>query len=121
MAKENYESFGKYCSEDYYKAAIDKEQCVNPNARFFVFSDDIDWAKENLKISNAVFVSGNDGDKSWIDMYLMSLCGNNIIANSTFSYWAARLNIHNSQRVYYPRQWFRWENPDIFPDSWIAV
>lgn len=119
--KENMKLFGIYSSPKYYKRAIELELSENPDCKFFVFSDDPDWVRKNMIIPNAVFVDSNTGNDSWIDMYLMSLCKDNIIANSTFSWWAATLNSNRNKRVYYPRKWFIWDNPDIFQNDWIAV
>lgn len=119
----NFKDFGTYSNKQYYRRAIDKalEELLSPS--FFIFSDDIDWAKANFRINNAVctYVNGNEGNDSWKDLMLMSLCKHNIIANSTFSYWAAMLNPNNDKHVYYPKKWFVWDNPNIFPDSWMPI
>ncbi len=89
--------------ESYYINAMDilNSKIVNPC--YYVFSDDIASAKkvigENEKI---IFVEGNYGEKSYIDMQLMSLCKHNIIANSTFSFWGAYLNKNINKNVIYP-------------------
>lgn len=110
------------CSEDYYKKAIDicQEKIAEP--LFFVFSDDVEWVIDNLRIENAVYVDWNRGDDSIYDMYLMSHAYTNIIANSSFSYWAARLN-QNKNLVIYPTQWYNapFVAPDIFPKDWIGI
>ena len=87
---------------------------------FFVFSDDIDWAKSIINVPNVTFVNNNKGKDSYIDMFLMSLCHHNIIANSTFSYWAARLN-KKTNMVIYPSKWYNTFTPDIFPESWCGI
>lgn len=114
--------FGDFCTPDYYRRAIDAmRERGGGGLKFFVFSDDLAWARSNLGLEDAVCVEGNDGDDSWADMYLMSLCHHNIIANSTFSFWAAMLNSHSDKLVTYPRRWFVWPNPDIFPESWMPL
>lgn len=66
------------------------------------------------------FVSNNIGKNSFIDMFLMSNCKIQIIANSTFSYWAAYLS--NSLVKIYPAKWIHGiEKPNIFPDNWIGL
>ena len=91
--------------------------------KYFVFSDDIVWCKENLNIlSNAHYIDWNNNDESWIDMYLMSQCKHNIIANSTFSWWGAWLNNNIEKVVIAPKMWRR----DTYYDSracenWIVV
>lgn len=118
---EHKNDFGAYSTQKYYTRAIEMELKDNPSAHFFVFSDDIEWAKANIKVPRATFVSGNSGNDSWKDMHLMSLCRHNIIANSTFSWWAASLNKNDGRRVFYPQKWYAWENPDIFPSTWTPV
>ena len=110
------------CSLEYYEEAIKCVREKNPNARFFCFSDDISWAKENLALEDAMFVDWNKGTDSPIDMYLMSFCKGAIIANSTFSYWGARLT-QKKDFVYYPKRWINLPegNFDICPDEWLAL
>lgn len=112
------------CSLDYYRQAIQRiEQAIN-GAKFYIFSDDIDWCKANITwLPNSVFVENNDGPTHQ-DMYLMSICKHNIIANSTFSWWAAWLNQHKGKIVIGPQQWFRNHKASdlkIFPDEWMAI
>lgn len=77
----------------YYRDAIAYiANCVVGGGNVIVFSDDIEWCREKIQIDNAIFVDWNKGIASWQDMYLMSLCKHNIIANSTFSWWGAWLN-----------------------------
>lgn len=120
QSPENMKLFGNFCNEKYYHDAVEiiKGKLVNPV--FFVFSDDMGWVKGNIKLENSFYVDINSGSDSWIDMYLMSRCRNNIIANSTFSYWAAMLKDEDGI-VLYPKKWYYWDNPDIFPDDWLPV
>ena len=112
------------CNIDYYNNAIKKlNELVKAEMNYFVFSDDIVWCKENLNIlSNAHYIDWNNNDESWIDMYLMSQCKHNIIANSTFSWWGAWLNNNIEKVVIAPKMWRR----DTYYDSracenWIVV
>lgn len=112
------------CSLDYYRAAIRHvaERVDRPN--FFVFSDDIHWARENLAIGHpCVYVDHNQGAESYNDMRLMSLCRHHIIANSTFSWWGAWLNARSDKIVVAPKKWFVKENDvaDLLPADWIAM
>ena len=90
--------------------------------KFYVFSDDIAWVKNNLKLKNEVFVDWNIGKDSIYDMYLMSQAKANVIANSTFSYWGAYLN-EKTRIVVYPKKWFasKFIAPNIFPDDWFGI
>jgi len=93
---------------DYYKRAVRLvlERVCNPN--FFVFSDDIEWCKENLDLGISLnFISDNDFEIStYSDFYLMSHCRHFIIANSTYSWWGAWLGRSAHKLIIAPRGWF---------------
>jgi len=84
---------------EYYKQAMDYLDSEN---QYYVFSDDIDWVKENFKGSQFIFIEEEDV----IELFMMSLCKNNIIANSSFSWWAAYLNKNESKKIVAPKKWF---------------
>lgn len=83
---------------DYYHRAIK----LFPDHQFLIFSDDIDYCKQVFIGTQFSFIEGNSDDE---DLYLMSLCGAHIIANSTFSWWGAYLSV-NSSKVIVPKTWF---------------
>jgi len=121
--KQVNDAFGVLGLEHYDKAIkIIKEKMKEP--RFFIFSDDIAWAKENLKIGeNAVFVSSPE-IKDYEELILMSKCKHNIIANSSFSWWGAWLNQNKNKIVIAPKQWFKtdkFNTKDVVPESWIKI
>ncbi|NMB83852.1 alpha-1,2-fucosyltransferase [Candidatus Roizmanbacteria bacterium] len=88
----------------YYKKSIDKIKKMVKKPVFFVFSDDIPWCRHNLKIGdNVYFIDHNKGIYSYRDMQLMSLCRHNIIANSTFSWWAGWLNDDKRKIIIKPK------------------
>lgn len=123
VSKAVYKNLYNELTVAHYKSAIEiiKEKVENPV--FYVFSDDPIWAKENLGIE-ATFVSHNSGNDSWQDMYLMSKCKHNIIANSSFSYWGAMLNKNENKIVIAPKKWFNGDSienstKDIYPENWI--
>jgi hypothetical protein len=94
------------CGLDYYKKAIDHIAKKVNSPTFFVFSDDYEWVKDNLKIDYpAVYVHHNNADKNYEDLRLMSACKHNIIANSTFSWWGAWLNQNEDKVVIAPKKW----------------
>lgn len=113
------------CSLDYYRLAIKKISREIKQPVFFVFSDDIDWVKTNLKIDfPCQYVDQNHGAESYNDMRLMSLCRHHIIANSSFSWWGAWLNQRMDKIVIYPKKWFN--DPcndisDLTPETWIPI
>ena len=114
------------CDLDYYNNAINFINKKYVNTKYFIFSDDITWAKENLKIDNVIFIDSKENRLPHEDIYLMSLCSNNIIANSTFSWWGAWLNLNSSKIVIAPKKWFADEKlneytKDIICDSWIKI
>jgi len=115
-----YNIFGNICTPQYYEKAIEIVKERIDNICYFIFSDDISWAKENIKLENMIFIDWNTGNDSIYDMFLMSKCKVNIIANSTFSFWAAYLN-DSSQIVIYPKIWYNTHTPDIFPETWIPL
>ena len=96
--------------------------------RYFVFSDDIEWARQNLRPALPhVHVDINDGGAGYFDLELMRNC-HHIIANSTFSWWAAYLNEHAEKIVIAPRIWFNREEGDryhtddaLIPGSWLRI
>ena len=107
----------------YYEKATAKMTELYPNASFFVFSDDIVYAKENLKSARPMtFVSSPNLSESE-ELYLMSLCKHQIIANSSFSWWAAWLNQNHSKTVIAPLQWFKDPSlgTDIVPSEWLKI
>lgn len=114
------------CDEAYYAAALERVlDGLSGTPRVFVFSDDPDWAKENLPLPvEKIVVDFNGPETDFEDMRLMSLCLHNIIGNSSFSWWAAWLNAHADKRVAGPVQWFgnpKLHNPDILPKGWLRI
>lgn len=111
----------------YYNKAIEYITSQINNPYFFIFSDDIEWVKENLDLSNVdhEFIDWNKNEDSYIDMQLMSLCKHNIIANSSFSWWGAWLNNKPNKIVIAPQKWYKGDTgiyPDGFlPKEWIVL
>lgn len=92
LDEENRAMFGNICTEEYYAGAVREMKQIYPSARFYIFSDDIAYAKEKYQGEEYTVVDANQGKDSFYDIWLMSNCKNNICANSTFSFWGARLN-----------------------------
>ena len=112
------------CSIDYYREATESIGIKIDAPTFFIFSDDIDWVKKNLKIRfPCQYVDHNQGLDSFNDMHLMSLCHHNIIANSSFSWWAAWLNANECKLVLAPKKWFSIpiNTSDLIPDTWTLL
>ncbi len=110
------------CTVDYYRRAITYIAEKTDNPYFFIFSDDMDWVKENFILENAHYINNNSGKNSYRDMQLMSLCKHNIIANSSFSWWGAWLNRSADKIVCAPEIWFRQiDMPDIISENWVKI
>lgn len=94
--------FGGICTEAYYREAIEYMKERVPGARFFLFSDDVSYAREHYQGEEYQVIDWNHGKDSFYDMMLMSRCRHNICANSTFSFWGARLNAHEDKIMIRP-------------------
>jgi hypothetical protein len=103
----------------YYESAID---LLNHTGNIYIFSDDIEWCKQNFKFKNMHFIHNED---ALVDLWMMSACEKNVIANSTFSWWAAWLNNHPNKRIVCPKNWFGPKAPysdkDILDNDWIKL
>lgn len=95
---ENQTMFGNICTEDYYKGAMKEIKQVYPKAHFYLFSDDVEYVKKTYHGEEYTVVDINKGKDSFYDIWLMSQCKHNICANSTFSFWGARLN-RNPEKI----------------------
>jgi hypothetical protein len=108
-------------SMEYYSESV---KILGDDSVYLIFSDEISWCKENFNfIKNKIFV---DDLLDYEEIYLMSLCKNNIIANSTFSWWGAWLNKNEEKKVISPKIWFgeslHYHNTsDIYCEGWIKL
>lgn len=103
---------------EYYNRALD---IINPKGYIYVFSDDIAWCKSNFKGKNMIFMKTNSHIQ---DLKYMSLCSDNIIANSSFSWWGAWLNQNRNKKVICPTNWMKGlphKDKDIKPEGWIQI
>lgn len=118
--------FHSILTMDYYKNAISH---FSSDSLFIVFSDDINWCKNNFSIQNVYFVENVLPTNIPTDIFefiLMSLCDHNIIANSSFSCWAAYLNQNKNKKIIAPYQWFVSNNEnnaikDIYDEGWTII
>lgn len=124
MDKKTHDFHG-VCGLGYYKKSIllITKKVTNPS--FFIFSDDPNWCKVNLRLqSPTIYVTHNLGNKDYEDMRLMSTCKHNIIANSSFSWWGAWLNKNKDKIVIAPKKWFKdklTDTKDLIPKSWMKI
>lgn len=123
----NSKKYRGLCGEAYYVEAIKKAiNLVGTNIHFVIFSNDIPWCKENLgtlvKDEHCTYVNHNTGADSYKDMILMSACKVNIIANSSFSWWAVYLNQRIDKVVIAPKKWINKDTPNpIQMPGWILL
>lgn len=115
--KEHYHLYGRVCDLDYYQKAIRYFEVKLGNPIFYIFSNDEEWAKKAVP-SNSVFINWNKGSNSWADMALMSEFRNIIIANSTFSWWAAWIGAHDKDVVSPSSLIYGDKDSDIFLPEW---
>lgn len=118
-------AFHGICSLEYYYNAINYiiEKVSDPY--FFIFSDDMHWVKDNITINAPhSFVENKSEVPACEDMRLMSACKHHIIANSSFSWWAAWLNDDKHKIVVAPEKWFNdpeIDTRDLIPGAWIRI
>jgi hypothetical protein len=111
---------------EYYQKALNILESRVPIYRIYIFSDDIDWCKNNMVFKYPTFFVDNSfsGLKGEGHMYLMSACKNFIIPNSTFSWWGVWLSDNKDKQVVAPRVWSKDQNADmgdIILDEWITI
>ena len=117
-------AFHGICPPDYYHAAIKEIGKRVQEPKYFVFSDDIEWAKADAGMpGHAVYVSQKD-IADYEELFLMSKCKHAIIANSSFSWWGAWLNENPNKIVIAPKRWVADPNvntADVAPGEWIRI
>lgn len=117
------ESMYARCGLGYYMTCLHNIERAIKSPRCFVFSDDPAWvAKEWGTRLGTVVVS--EARSPWVELELMSRCKHHVIANSTFSWWAAWLNPHPGKMVFAPERWFetgQHDTQDLLPRDWVKV
>jgi hypothetical protein len=113
------------CSLTYYRDAIAHVRERTTSQHLFVFSDDPEWARTNLRADLPVtYLTINTGDRGFRDLQLMSMCRHHIIANSSFSWWGAWLNPSPAKIVVAPKVWFAGlphDTTDLIPQEWVRL
>ncbi|NHA04940.1 alpha-1,2-fucosyltransferase [Mucilaginibacter sp. HC2] len=110
----------------YYKNAVELIHKSISNAHYFIFSDDTAWCRNNFDFLSDTATIIDINNQDWMDMALMSNCKHHIIANSSFSWWAAWLNPSTNKMVIAPRNWYAHQektdgNHHLIPKDWIRV
>lgn len=109
------------CGMYYFKKAINY---IGIEKKYLIISDDIEWCKRNFVGNNFYFV---DDEEPIIDLYIQTMCENNIMSNSTFSWWGAWLNSNANKVVVCPTPWYgrsvytKLDTSDLIPDGWIKI
>ena len=111
------------CSDQYYTKAVKHILKNVDDSLFFVFSDDINWVKENIALPNSTVYIDDPNLTDVEELILMSKCKHNIIANSSFSWWGAWLNTNANKIAIAPTPWFDLApyDKDLIPISWIKI
>lgn len=116
--------YGGICTEEYYFKSISYIYKHIEKPKFIVFSDDIEWVMDNFKLDDAIFMHPSmfDNYHDWFDMYIMSKCKNNIIANSSFSWWGAWLNDTPGKIVICPKRWDNLQpSRSMAANGWVSI
>jgi hypothetical protein len=105
-------------SKSYIETALNM---ISGYSHLFIFTDDKSWVLQNLKTKNFTIVNDDDYNELW----LMSMCTNNVISNSTFSWWGSFLNKNKNKRIIAPSVWFGDNGPknykDIYENNWEII
>lgn len=122
LSEENSRIYGGICTKYYYEKAVKymRENLSNP--QFYIFSNDSEWAGSQFKGKDMKVIECNNNENNYFDMFLMSNCKANIIANSTFSWWGAWLNQYPDKVVISPQKWLNnHEVTDVICENWIRI
>ncbi|OGC46089.1 hypothetical protein A2V49_04560 [candidate division WWE3 bacterium RBG_19FT_COMBO_34_6] len=115
-------SIYKQLTSKYYIDSFDLIRSKIENPSFFIFSDDIEQAKQILKDVKEDITYIDNNHNTFEDFRLMKACKHNIIANSTFSWWTAWLNQNNEKVVIVPKQWYTYNDvTNIYPEDWVLI
>lgn len=113
--------YGSVCTEEYYKKAMEYMESNIGHSKYYVFTNDKDYAQKLLTGRLYTIVDWNTGENSWKDMALMSKFKNIIISNSTFSWWAAYLGQTDKTILCPPYLQNNNFSSDIFPKEWVRI
>lgn len=116
------------CDKEYYLDAIEHIKSKIDHPYFYIFSDDIEWVEKELRFQNTdyQFVHMTTPDKDIVEFFLMAQCRHNIIANSTYSWWAGFLNSQPGKIVVAPKHWYKDEIENkralrLLPSDWTVL
>ena len=123
LKEKHFASVGCICQLPYYQEALGKMETLVEQPHYYVFSDDMQWVKDNLPLDHVTYIDWNRGEDSWQDMMLMTHCRHHIICNSTFSWWGAWLNNQHGGVVVCPDHWYAGDHGQVplYPTDWVRV
>lgn len=121
LTPENQALFGNICTDTYYKEAMRRMREQYPGCRFFLFSNDKEWAREQLSCMDVTVVD-LPGDSDHAEFALMSKCKHHILANSSFSWWASYLNPNPDKTIFAPPKWLNgWDCQDFYREDMLKI
>ena len=115
------------CNTGYYSEGIEKIKDISgENVNIIIFSDDKKWCYENMgnQVGDNFIIP--ETENPYVELYMMTKCNYHIIANSSFSWWAAYLNSNPNKKIVAPSKWFgsayeHFNTKDLLPKSWIKL
>lgn len=113
-------NFSGISTDEYYRNAVAHIKSKVEHPYFVVFSDDVQYIKQNMFVENGCIIEGNAGFE---DLCLMQLCRHFVLANSTFGFWAAMLNDNKEKVVCVPEFWYNspLRKADYVPKEWVKI
>lgn len=122
LNEQNRKIYGNICTEKYYNEALNMINKRMQNSKIYVFTDDPKWARKKFAKKDFYVVEANLNRNDVNDLFLMSKCKANIIANSSFSWWAAWLNQNKNKIVVAPMKWFNnHETSEAICEDWNRI
>jgi hypothetical protein len=115
------DAYDNLLSKNYYINAIDQIKKHVSNPIFYIFSDSLDWCKEVFKNYNVIFIESSKAADDLQEFFLMLNCNHYIIANSTFSWWAAMLGDYSGKVVVAPFKNQLGVKESFYPKGWILI
>ncbi len=124
LLPQNQDLFGNICTDMYYENAVKKMMESRPDCMFYLFTNDNQWAAERLRERKdfPIVLVELPGNRDYETLMLMSRCRHNILANSSFSWWASYLNDNPDKQVIAPAEWMNgWDCSDIYRADMIRI
>ncbi len=121
ISNEKFKKIYYICDENYFYRGVNKIKELVKNPTLIVFSDDVEWAKENLDFGVKTYYETGKDD-ACEKIRLMSACKHFVISNSSFSWWAQYLSNNENKIVIAPKNWYtNGDNGDIYQDFWTLI